>query len=546
MFIITYGNYMYDSLDNIKPFGNRGIDIFSSNGLTQDGKSTPWQQPIPFIEPPTSPFPVDILPLWLRDFVSALATQNQVPPEMPALLSLAVVAVPASMMYRIKVREGWFEPLNLYTMVILESGTRKSATLRELLSPVRDFEQHLVADLKPEFDKARHELEIKKNELEEIKKLYMRSKKSSNTKSTSKSSIELKEDMDNLAQEIANTPETFLPTILADDVTMEKMVSLLAENNGHLSIFSAEATLFGIAAGRYSGVANFDDLLKAHVGDSIKQDRLSRKRVDVPEPRLTLGLAVQPVVMRELSNNPLFRLKGLQARFLYSYPDSPLGMRQINPPAICESVKNSYYSIIRKLLAEAQNNEQGLVLLSLSSEANDLIMEFEKWIEPQLSPYGELSQIHDWASKLPGAIMRISGILHIAEHAANENSVIVGKDTVGRALELVDFLITHARKSFDAMDIRNDNSVACKRILSWIDQRKDRIQFSKHDLHRELQGTFKRSEDLDPALKTLIDHGFIREKEKKKSGRGTHHVFEINPLYDNIDNIDNSARNHLL
>lgn len=503
-----------------------------------------WPEIIPFLQHPVTPFPIEVLPPWLRTYVKALAVQSQVPLEFPALLSLAVVAIPAARMYQIQARPGWVEPLNLYVMTILESGNRKSGTEREMLAPIYDFEKKLIEEVKPAWEMAKHELDCKKAALDDLKKVYVRARngKANAVKNeaacSSKTPAQIKDEIDGLAGEIANMPEKQLPTILADDITMEKMVVLLAENQGNLAIFSAEATLFGIAAGRYSGVANIDDLLKAHAGDPIKHDRIGRGRVDVPNPGLTLGLAVQPIVLQELSQNPTFRLKGLQARFLYSMPESPLGYRRINSPHISENIKTIYYNPIRRLLYNAWQGTDEKLLLELSPEANELLIEFEQWVEPQLRENGRLRPVVDWAAKLAGAILRIAGVLHIADYAdiAGDTHGLsipqtVSADTMDRAIQLADFLISHARKSFDVMDIADDDIPSCKKVLHWIDGQSAITEFTKRDLFCALQSTFKKVEYLDPVLRILTDHNFIKEQLNNKSGSGRRsNIYKINPL----------------
>ncbi|WP_276620611.1 YfjI family protein [Syntrophomonas wolfei] len=502
-----------------------------------DAAGEAWEEPIPFDSPDLSPFPIHVLPQWLRDLVVSLAVQSQVPVDLPALLSLSVVAIAGGKSHMIQARPGWIEPLNLYTMSILESGNRKTGTEKELLVPVYDFETKLIEEVTPIWQQAKHELDYKKAALEDLKKQYVKARNvgkkiDKDGKTTGRTVTEIKEDMDFLIKEIADTPEVFLPTILADDITMEKLVVLLSENNGSLGIFSAEGTLFGIAAGRYTGMASFDELLKAHSGDPLRADRIGRARVNVPNPALTIGMCVQPIVVQELAKNPVFRLKGLQARFLYAIPDSPLGEREANSTPIPENVKNAYYNAIRRLLSMAVNTKSKRVLC-LSSDANELLAEFERWLEPQLAPDGKLRPIVDWAAKLAGALLRITGLLHLAEYYDEEHiPQKVSADTVARAIELQEFLISHARRVFDVMGMESAEFELCKKTMAWINDQVAEGEFSKRDAFCALQGTFRKVENLEPILDILLERNYIREKEISKNGPGRRtKIYEINPLY---------------
>ena len=84
-------------------------------------------------------FPVDTLPPWLRDWVTALATALQCPVDLPAMLGLAVLALCAAKRYQAHVIQGWDEPLNLYVAVALKPGESKSPAFAAAIRPVSNF-----------------------------------------------------------------------------------------------------------------------------------------------------------------------------------------------------------------------------------------------------------------------------------------------------------------------------------------------------------------------------------------------------------------------
>ena len=96
--------------------------------------------------------------------------------------------------------------------------------------------------------------------------------------------------------------------------------------------------MFDQMAGRYNQAAgpNLGVYLKGHAGDLLKVDRRGRPPEYVERPCLTIGLAVQPEVLRGLAGRPGFGGRGLLARFLYSLPAEPgrppPGRRPTRPP----------------------------------------------------------------------------------------------------------------------------------------------------------------------------------------------------------------------
>jgi Protein of unknown function (DUF3987) len=91
---------------------------------------------------------------------------------------------------------------------------------------------------------------------------------------------------------------------------------------------SAEGGVFDIIGGRYNGnVPNLDVWLKGHSGDPIRIDRKGRPPEYIPRPALTLGLMMQPDVLKSIAAQKTFRGRGLLARFMYAMPVSKVGRR---------------------------------------------------------------------------------------------------------------------------------------------------------------------------------------------------------------------------
>ena len=72
------------------------------------------------------PFPVDVLPAWVADMVAGRRRVPQTPLDLPGCIALACLATAAGGRAVVEVRPGWREPTNLFTVVALPPGTRKS------------------------------------------------------------------------------------------------------------------------------------------------------------------------------------------------------------------------------------------------------------------------------------------------------------------------------------------------------------------------------------------------------------------------------------
>jgi hypothetical protein len=298
-------------------------------------------------------------------------------------------------------------------------------------------------------------------------------------------------------------------------------------------------------AGRYSSnkLNNFGVYLRGHAGDAIRVDRVGRGPEFIEAPALTMGLAVQPDVIVGLAQEPGFRGRGLLARFLYSLPASLLGCRDTDPPPIPENVRTTYHDHVLELLripcTKAEGGGFSPEVLRLDEDAARNLGVFQQWVEPQLSEFGAMGSMTDWGGKLVGAVVRIAGLLHLAEFAGSDASwrnPILSK-TINEAIRIGKYLIPHARAAFAMMG--TDEVVEnAKAVLRWIEQ-KNLVHFQRRDVQQAMRGRFKRAADVDAPLAILIEHEIIRERPAERSdgaGRSPSPRYDVNPLFDSARN----------
>jgi len=173
-------------------------------------------------------------------------------------------------------------------------------------------------------------------------------------------------------------------------------------------------------------------------------------------------------------------------------------------------------------------------VLTLDQEAGELLLGFERELEPRLAAgSGDLAHLAGWAAKLAGATCRIAGLLHLAGHLRDGWNQPIGADTFAGAARLADYLVDHARAVFDLMgaDPRVDDA---RWLLDWI-TRTGQAQFSRRDAHAAApRGRFPKATSLDPALRLLEEHGWLRRVDADpvgpRGGRPTSPRFLVNPL----------------
>jgi len=457
-------------------------------------------------------FPTDALPNVLRKWVEAVSLATQTPASLAGLLALAVCS--AMLARRVWVElPGWREPVNLFVAILLGPGNRKSAVFESAVKPMRELESELTEAARPEVARAQSERRQDETQLAKLERLASNEKE--------------RREAGTLAAELAETPVPALPRLIVDNATSEKLEMILAEQGGRIASMAPEGGVFDLMAGMYSknGIAQLDVYLKGHAGDDMVNDRVSRGSTVVKSPAVTCAYAIQPSVIKGLAQNPAFRGRGLLARFLFAFPRSTVGNRQISPPPVPDKVRDEYHEIVRGL-----GDGDGEQILTLNENA---LATFDRWqheIEAMLAEGGRMEIMRDWGAKLAGATLRLAAVLHAVKHSSAGQ---IDAATIEAAIKIGRYLIPHTESVFGMMEAKEDQrDEDCLYVLRWV--KKECLQsFTRRDAHQHGKQKFKKVTDLDPALEELIRRGYIRLRPSGSVGPGRppSPVFEVNPKF---------------
>jgi hypothetical protein len=490
------------------PGGKSNSELSENTG--EEG-APDWEPSVPFHEPVVAAFPTEALPDCLRDYVDALATETQTPPDLAAMVALSVVSAACAKIIEVRVRPGWLEPVNIYVVVSMDPGNRKSQVFRAATAPLEAAERAESLQRAPEILAAKSYAEAAQSRLHQAQVKL--------AKASPEERSDCEQELERAVQDVAESKVPAPARFLADDVTAEKLTSLLAEQDGRLAVMSAEGDPFDMIAGRYTagGMSNLGVFLKGHAGDTIHVDRIGRPAEYIERPALTMCVTVQPEVIRGLLARPEFKGRGLLGRFLFALPRSLMGRRKIRPDAMSHEVRATYTRAIEKLAALPPKRDVVGTLqareLTLSRHAQNTLEDFERELEPQLGPLGALAHMTDWAGKLVGGIVRIAALLHMATHwrasspAAWERAI--ERETVEDAIRLGRYLLSHAQAAYAQMGADPEIEQA-KFVLAWLTAR-GKTSFTLRELFQGTKGRFRRVAALRPALAILVEHGFIRE-----------------------------------
>lgn len=478
-----------------------------------DGEaSKDWPDIIKFSNLNLPVFPLEQLPNEIdeiKQFIRHAAIAYQVPVDMPGMLVLAAAGAACAKNFTVEMKSGWQEPTNLYVLIVLEPGNRKSAIFRLTTKSIYEFERRLREDFAPLVEQNQSKLRMLKKRQEHLEKKITQS---------SKEDVTLRDELTEVTRKIAEFQEIAEPTIIVDDVTSEAITTALNQNGGKLALLSSEGDLFDQIVGRYSKNLNLNVYLKGHAGDAIKVNRMGRSSEYIESPALTIGICSQREVLRGMNKTQALRGRGLVGRFLYSIPESILGSREINPEPLPKQLKAGYDAMISRLFGMTNNNDEPHILLP-DTEALQLFDGFQHSIEKRLNEDdGDLSYMSDWAGKLCGQVARIAGILHVMQWHNNAHNTAISASSVRAAISLGQYLIPHAKAAFNEMQVDPCIRIS-KRIVRWILRKQETI-FSRRDLFRTLEGgSITKVDDLQEPLELLEKHGYIRLLPVDKSGK---------------------------
>ena len=121
----------------LEALDDAGFGIFGSFVMPGDDIVFNDFQPFEKTQTDSLPdFPITALPQELAGYIRAVSKELQVAVDMPAVIILGIIALCAQGKFKANPKPGWYEPLNLYTVVIARPSERKSPVVRSVLYPM--------------------------------------------------------------------------------------------------------------------------------------------------------------------------------------------------------------------------------------------------------------------------------------------------------------------------------------------------------------------------------------------------------------------------
>ncbi|MGI8484951.1 MAG: DUF3987 domain-containing protein, partial [Thermomicrobiales bacterium] len=294
--------------------------------------------------------------------------------------------------------------------------------------------------------------------------------------------------------------------------------------------------------GRYSkGEPTLDVVLNGHPGDMVKVSRVGKPTVIIPHAYLTLGLMVQPEVIRQLGDVPGIITRGVAARFLTLFPVDTVGKRdRTRHTTIPDGVTEAWNETIVRLLDTPRGATP--VDLRLTREAEELVTAYLQYLEPHIPAEGTAMQ--GFLAKLAETALRIAGQFHAVQHPDPQN-VPISAETMHNAISMAGYFHEHARIMFRM--IAGGGQADARDVLAVLQDLADALpdgeSITRRMLHRRLMGrsVFRRADSLSSPLAVLDEFGWIRRMRDPAQKHGApSEIIEVN-RYRQSDSIDRNA-----
>ena len=247
---------------------------------------TPALKPLPAELPAVDPFPLAALPDSMRPWVQDVAERMQSPPDFVAVPMLVAVASLAARVatIRLRQRDDWTEPGNLWALIVGRPGALKSPAMRAALAPLERLEAAAAAAHNAALADHGAELAAQKLRAEDC----ARRAKEALRRDRSAHVADLLREADG---------DTQAPTrarYIVNGPTWEKLHALLAENPGGLLLERDEMRGWFLDMAREENAEARSFWIKAWSGGGFTVDRIGRGTVTAADMRVSIIGAIQP------------------------------------------------------------------------------------------------------------------------------------------------------------------------------------------------------------------------------------------------------------
>lgn len=397
---------------------------------------------------------------------------------------------------------GAVQPVSIFSLVIAESGERKSSTDRLLSKPLLALDMEEQSALRRQHAKTKIDQIAWDAKYKALEKQLQRAIQSDPE--------EIRAIKDALVDLWECKPDLMeaTPTIL-NDVTSAALLQTLAGNGKVVTLASSDA-------GNLFSRTNMDFMSSVNQiwdGEDVTVARKTGNQV-INNGRLTLSLMVQPsVLMRTLERKDnLLRMSGYLARMLVTMPLSTQGHRLNFATSQDDTHLKRFHHRLMRLAKESILHQaaQQRVTLKFTPEATKVMQDFYRVVEVELREKASLASIRDAGSKIVDNATRIAALIHAYQHGAS--STEVDANTAAAACHLSTFYLGEFATVFGEKTVQQQAEENGNLLHQWL--QKNGYAVGGHTvtltmLMRYGPYRIRKRADLDLAIDALCRKGVL-------------------------------------
>lgn len=492
-----------------------------------------WPEPEHLVQQSTAiPYPMDALPGIIGGAVREVVKIVKCPPALAANSALSVLAVAGQGVANSKPHADLStpSPLSLYSIVIGMSGERKTSADNFFSDVLEKWCSAKVEDIRLELKDYKAKLAGWNASKRGVEKAAEEAAKKGDAEKLHAANMRLR------ALEHDEPEKVYAPDMMKEDSTPEAVAYDLVDKWPSGGVLSSEAgVVFGGHGMKPENITrNLAIFNKLWDGKSITISRRTSGNFTVERARISIGLGVQPEIIREYheKSGTAARGSGFFARFLLAWPTSTIGTRFISVEEArgglhSKQQLNLFYSRLHEILEQHYQNAKAgkldnLPTLQLSPDALEEWVTYYNSVEKASAAGGEMEEARDIASKSADNAARLAGLFHLF-NGGHVMDAISG-ETMRAACKLAGWYLYEARRFFGEVALPSADLEAA-RLDSWLIAECKATGGNTVGRNHALQrSNLRKADKLNRALDTLERANRIRQI---KEGRTA--VIEVNP-----------------
>ncbi|WP_419191362.1 YfjI family protein [Saltatorellus ferox] len=424
--------------------------------------------------PEQAPYPIDALPMSIRNLALEGAVAIGCDPSMIALPAVVACAGVIGLSRDVAIKESWREPCILWGAVVARSGARKDPALDLASGPLREIDEA-----------ARRKHDVAKREHETAMQCYL------------KEEARWKKSKDK--EDPPEKPEApARERLVVQDATYEALTRIVAETSrasviairGELGAWIHEWNEYG-SSGR--GSSHAAKWLEMNGGRYPAVDRVGAGEVFVSRAAVSVVGAIQPGTLRRLLGGGEHIDSGCAARVLWVMPS--FQPSAFSHAVVKEATSQLYATVIQRLHALERVPmlfEDGAVgpqsvRLKLSKRA---LLIFEGWFNELACQMWQMpDDLASSASKLEGGAARIALVIALVIAAEKGTQVELDEiDEVSMAagVKLARWHLAESRRIFEVLRGSKPQSGEDRRVAELVDWIEENPDSTARDVYRSL------------------------------------------------------------